>query len=62
LAEIEQTTGSNEQFVSLSPRGTSGERAGERGIPHKAPPLPGPLLLHREEREKTQGAESMKGN
>ena len=31
LTAPEQAIGSNEQFVSLSPRGTSGERAGERG-------------------------------
>ena len=31
--------------VPLSPRGTSGERDGERGSQVKAPPLPGPLLL-----------------
>src|SRR6266571_374948 len=34
------------------PRGTSGERVGERGTLSKsAPPLPGPLLPRREERE-----------
>jgi len=32
-----------EDSLSLSPRGTSGEREGERGA--KRPPLPGPLLL-----------------
>src|SRR5437016_3530864 len=37
--------------VSLAPRGTSGERTGERGVRDKAPPLPGPLLPRREERE-----------
>src|ERR1035437_363391 len=37
----------------LSPRGTSGERIEERGIPNKnAPPLPAPLLHFVEEREK----------
>jgi hypothetical protein len=30
---------------SLSPRGTNGERAGERGGLRIAPPLPGALLL-----------------
>jgi hypothetical protein len=29
----------------LSPRGTSGERAGERGFVEIKPPLPDPLLL-----------------
>jgi len=37
----------------LSPRGTSGERIEERGIPDKnAPPLPSPLLHPMKEREK----------
>src|SRR5882724_834448 len=36
-------TGGRSQARSLSPRGTSGERAGERGP--KRPPLPDPLLL-----------------
>jgi hypothetical protein len=37
----------------LSPRGTSGERIEERGIPNKnALPLPAPLLHFVEEREK----------
>src|SRR5436305_10378181 len=37
---------------SLSPRGTSRERAGERGFALSSPPLPGPLLrLRPEERE-----------
>ena len=31
LTEPEQAIGGNEQFASLAPRGTSGERAGERG-------------------------------
>ena len=36
----------------LSPRGTNGERAGERGDLEREPPLPGPLLrLRPEERE-----------
>jgi len=35
LREPEQAIGSNAQFVSLSPRGTSGERAGEKGNTHK---------------------------
>ena len=39
--------------ASLAPRGTSGARAGERGISEDAPPLPGPLLPRREERELT---------
>ena len=41
-------------FASLAPRGTSGERVGGEGIVGKAkePPLPGPLLPWREEREK----------
>jgi tRNA-2-methylthio-N6-dimethylallyladenosine synthase len=40
---------------SLSPRGTSGERVGGEGQAQLviAPPLPGPLLPRREEREKT---------
>src|SRR6266849_11061751 len=39
-------------IFSLSPRGTSGERVGERGNSSKnPPPLPGPLLPRREERE-----------
>src|SRR5256885_420968 len=33
-----------EGVFPLSPRGRSGERAGERGT-EKRPPLPGPLLL-----------------
>lgn len=37
----------------LSPRGTNGERVGERGISENTPPLPSPLLPRREEREKT---------
>jgi hypothetical protein len=37
----------------LSPRGTSGERIEERGIPSQnGPPLPGPLLHPMEERER----------
>src|SRR5258708_31827876 len=40
--------------VPLSPRGTSGERAGERGHWEDAPPLPDPLLHFVEEREKCQ--------
>src|SRR5437660_5518984 len=40
-----------EGFFPLSPRGTSGERAGERGkCDEKRPPLPGPLLLFWEEK------------
>src|SRR3989442_14578393 len=42
LTAPEQAIGSTEQFVSLSPRGTSGERAGERGIPHKSASSPRP--------------------
>ena len=39
-------------FLSLAPRGTSGERAGVRGNSSgKGPPLPCPLLPLREERE-----------
>src|SRR5437867_10190212 len=34
-----------EIFFSLAPRGTSGERDGERGIQWNGPPLPNPLLL-----------------
>src|SRR5213083_1841777 len=42
-----------EGFFPLSPRGTSGERAGERGkCDEKRPPLPGPLLPFWEEMEK----------
>jgi hypothetical protein len=51
-----------EARLSLSPRGTSGERAGERGsfpeelpksrVEEKAPPLPCPLLRYAEAREK----------
>jgi hypothetical protein len=38
--------------VTLSPRVSSGERAGERGLfKNHAPPLPGPLLHFAEERE-----------
>ena len=38
-------SGTSAPRLSLSPRGTSGERAGERGRPaNSAPPLPGPLL------------------
>jgi hypothetical protein len=43
--------------ITLAPRGTSGERAGERGpepagrAPAVAPPLPAPLLHFMEERE-----------
>src|SRR5437667_1845774 len=51
---------SRPRIFSLSPRGTSGERVGERGnlllTPNASrkqdgPPLPGPLLPQREERE-----------
>ena len=42
LTAPEQAIGSTQQFVSLSPRGTSGERAGERGIPHKSASSPRP--------------------
>ncbi len=53
---------------SLSPRGTSGERAGERGSPMLTsnanrepdePPLPGPLLPRREERERVSQVSSV---
>src|ERR1035437_8827376 len=41
--------------IPLAPRGTSGERAGERGFKNvfrnNAPPLPAPLLRSAEERE-----------
>jgi hypothetical protein len=42
LTAPEQAIGSNEQFVPLSPRGTSGERAGERGTPHDSASSPRP--------------------
>ena len=51
---------SRPRIFSLSPRGTSGERAGERGnllltpnanCKQDGPPLPSPLLPRREERE-----------
>ena len=54
---------SRPRIFSLSPRGTSGERAGERGnlLPtpnanrkQDGPPLPSPLLPRREERENSR--------
>ena len=42
LSAPEQAIGNNERFDSLSPRGTSGERAGERGTPHKSTSSPRP--------------------
>jgi hypothetical protein len=42
LTAPEQRIGSNEQFVSLSPRGTSVVRAGKKGIPHKSTSSPRP--------------------
>jgi len=49
--------------LSLSPREERAGREPERGaFPIKAPPLPGPLLPEREEREKRQCAETIKGN
>ena len=44
------TSGELDVF-SLSPRGRSGERAGERGHPGKEPPLPDPLLPRASGRE-----------
>src|SRR2546422_856404 len=55
LTAPERAIGSNEQFTSLSPRGTSGERVaclprrlrrrqGERGIPYKSSSSPLPSL------------------
>jgi hypothetical protein len=44
-------------WLTLASRGTSGERAGERGFQkvfrNNAPPLPAPLLRSAEEREFT---------
>jgi len=49
--------------LSLSPREERAGREPERGAtPIKVPPLPDPLLPQREEREKRQYAEAMKGN
>src|SRR3989442_14536527 len=56
LTAPEQAIGSTEQFVSLSPRGTSGERAGERGIPHKSASSPRPSPPA----ERGEGAETMR--
>ena len=42
LTAPEQAIGSTQQFVSLSPRGTSGERAGEKGIPQESASSPRP--------------------
>src|SRR5438105_13706479 len=64
---VESASGSA-QIFSLSPRGRSGERAGERGSPmlttnanrkQEGPPLPGPLLPPGEEREKISPVSSV---
>jgi hypothetical protein len=62
LTAPERAIGSNEQFVlSLPARNERGESRREGQYPTK-PPLPGPLLLLKEEREKRQCAETTKGN
>ena len=42
LTAPERSIGTNEQFVSVSARGTSGERAGEKGIPQESASSPRP--------------------
>ena len=48
LTAPERSIGTNEQFVSVSARGTSGERAGEKGIPPES--ASSPRLSSRSER------------
>ena len=57
ISRVAEATANLQRCFVLSPRGTSGERIEERGIPDKnAPPLPGPLLHRMEEREKNRWA------